>query len=549
MTLKGGIGTDSYGASSGNEVVRVIAPAGAAASWDNAITGAFKIRLPQRAYNTMWRMVVKIYDYYGSVSEYQIGNYSYSTGAYQSAAFFIGSGTAEERPVRIGNDGSYDCVWIGETNTVWSHPTIAVTEFVGGFRGGTTAAWGNNWDISYVTSFGSWTLVGTAARLATSPTVNGNAIWHAGNDGAGSTLDADLLDGQQGSYYAAASSLGSYLPLTGGTLSGPLSTPYFGINNTTNTNGYGISLYNGAVAGEPTYGMMFQGTGTFGTYGSVYSANDWATYFTMNNTPGRGWIFRNVGVGNVAAISNGGEMTLGSHLEIGNNFGIPNVEWSASSGSTGMVIFYLPGDTNNYGMVHMVFDIYEYDSPRVATVIIGGHNWSNSWYNIGCNVIGYTDKQVRLGFKDGRFVVVFGNSGSTWNYGTIRPGGGSEDGPDPLQGGYTTLGINWLGNYYDLSLKTRTDFNNGVTGFTFAPMNAPSANLFQGELGWPQYPRGQQKPLDNALVGPRTPIFFSRMYKGGSGSKAFSTYTLWIQSDKTKRVSINSFNLGFGWNY
>ena len=32
-------------------------------------------------------------------------------------------------------------------------------------------------------------------------TLNGYKIWHAGNDGAGSGLDADLLDGQQGSYY------------------------------------------------------------------------------------------------------------------------------------------------------------------------------------------------------------------------------------------------------------------------------------------------------------------------------------------------------------
>lgn len=39
-------------------------------------------------------------------------------------------------------------------------------------------------------------------------------------DGAGSGIDADLLDGQQGSYYAAASSLSNYLPLTGGTLTG-----------------------------------------------------------------------------------------------------------------------------------------------------------------------------------------------------------------------------------------------------------------------------------------------------------------------------------------
>jgi hypothetical protein len=45
-------------------------------------------------------------------------------------------------------------------------------------------------------------------------------LWHNGNDGAGSGLDADLLDGQQGSYYASAASLGNYLPLAGGTMTG-----------------------------------------------------------------------------------------------------------------------------------------------------------------------------------------------------------------------------------------------------------------------------------------------------------------------------------------
>lgn len=36
-------------------------------------------------------------------------------------------------------------------------------------------------------------------------TWDSNKIWHAGNDGTGSTLDADLLDGQHGSYYGIAS--------------------------------------------------------------------------------------------------------------------------------------------------------------------------------------------------------------------------------------------------------------------------------------------------------------------------------------------------------
>jgi plastocyanin len=39
--------------------------------------------------------------------------------------------------------------------------------------------------------------------------MNGNKVWHAGNDGAGSGLDADLLDGQQGSYYASNSYVAS----------------------------------------------------------------------------------------------------------------------------------------------------------------------------------------------------------------------------------------------------------------------------------------------------------------------------------------------------
>ena len=59
-------------------------------------------------------------------------------------------------------------------------------------------------------------------RFGFTPTVGSSAIWHAGNDGSGSGLDADLLDGQQGSYYAPISSLGSYLPLSGGVMTGSI---------------------------------------------------------------------------------------------------------------------------------------------------------------------------------------------------------------------------------------------------------------------------------------------------------------------------------------
>jgi hypothetical protein len=58
---------------------------------------------------------------------------------------------------------------------------------------------------------------------------DGHNIWHAGNGGAGTGLDADKLDGQQGSYYLDYNNLNNtpsiptnYLPLSGGTLTGTL---------------------------------------------------------------------------------------------------------------------------------------------------------------------------------------------------------------------------------------------------------------------------------------------------------------------------------------
>ena len=54
---------------------------------------------------------------------------------------------------------------------------------------------------------GNLQLDGTLTVSGATGTINGQAIWNAGNDGAGSGLDADLLDGQQGSYYLSASNL------------------------------------------------------------------------------------------------------------------------------------------------------------------------------------------------------------------------------------------------------------------------------------------------------------------------------------------------------
>ena len=66
-------------------------------------------------------------------------------------------------------------------------------------------------------------------------------VWTSTTDGSGSGLDADLLDGQQGSYYATAASLGNYLPLSGGTMGGTLSM-----------SGQTLSMGNGSITNANT---------------------------------------------------------------------------------------------------------------------------------------------------------------------------------------------------------------------------------------------------------------------------------------------------------
>lgn len=53
---------------------------------------------------------------------------------------------------------------------------------------------------------------------------NNSGIWHPANDGAGSGLDADLLDGQQGSYYSNITARLGYTPVQQGTGNGQLAS-------------------------------------------------------------------------------------------------------------------------------------------------------------------------------------------------------------------------------------------------------------------------------------------------------------------------------------
>ncbi|MDX3929090.1 MAG: hypothetical protein QHC90_25230 [Shinella sp.] len=81
---------------------------------------------------------------------------------------------------------------------------------------------------------------------------NGQTVWTAGNDGAGSGLDADVLDGQQGSYYRDLANSTGTLP------NARISGAYDGITTlgmsgllTINTAGEAIRLNSTSETGDP----------------------------------------------------------------------------------------------------------------------------------------------------------------------------------------------------------------------------------------------------------------------------------------------------------
>ncbi len=109
--------------------------------------------------------------------------------------------------------GGYGNTASGRISTIpggWENEASGRFSFAAGRRAKAlhqgTFVWADSIDADFASSAANQFLVraGGGVKLETSgagATIDGNAIWHAGNDGAASGLDADLLDGQQGSFF------------------------------------------------------------------------------------------------------------------------------------------------------------------------------------------------------------------------------------------------------------------------------------------------------------------------------------------------------------
>jgi len=125
-------------------------------------------------------------------------------------------------------------------------------------------------------------MTGTGAgQIRTQWIANGTAqgwrtVWDSGNDGSGSGLDADLLDGQHGSHYLAAANLTGTVPVAVMNKVLPTSGNYVWSNSTTAgnyTTGLQLAFVRGAE-GWPNYGSVLH----VGARGGTDAGGDFQIY-------------------------------------------------------------------------------------------------------------------------------------------------------------------------------------------------------------------------------------------------------------------------------
>ena len=225
--------------------LRIANPGGASFATTTATsTGYLKITLPVSWTSTMMRMTIRCHEYNpGESFDIHCGGFNYATTSTwnRTFAYIVGGNTTDRNfTVRFGHDGSKCAIYIGESNSTWTYFQFGVTEFLAGYSNYTADSWHSGWSCSITTSLG--TISGnTFTTTQLNKYIDGNVSWHAGNDGSGSGLDADTLDGLNSTSFLRSDQSDN---LTSGNLT--LDSGNIAVNNGTNKQIY-LNAGDGAI--------------------------------------------------------------------------------------------------------------------------------------------------------------------------------------------------------------------------------------------------------------------------------------------------------------
>jgi hypothetical protein len=231
-----------------------------------------------------------------------------------------------------------------------------------------------------------------------------NQQWGSGNDGAGSGLDADLLDGNHASAFMLAGAAPNahthaYLPLAGGTLTGGLSGTTADFSGKVDfqgtaaieggTAGSGYGLFKGYSANYNHF-MASRGIVTGSTASPTFNGGHQMTFVEYVANAADGFRFKSSNTGTyaeIAYINRVGISTIGTVTATGGNSTNWNTAYGWGNHASGG---YLTAETvSSTNAVTITGTKYFKPAGTVASPLVGGGNASLQAYSVGGNYAAY----------------------------------------------------------------------------------------------------------------------------------------------------------------
>ena len=346
-------------------------------------------------------------------------------------------------------------------------------------------------------------------------------FWTDANDGSGSGLDADLLDGQHGSYYAAASALSSKVHTSGNTGLGATwkTTFYSGSGGATfgaNHYSMGVDVANGSWSG-PNYSDLIIGYHTGIRIGAAYGGTKF-----YNNSPTTDTNNDGEGEGTEALLMTVGGVNGGSGVKIQNALIIAGagtqqtidttthsleIKNSGATGSGGLV---LQGSSGTHGL-----QLY----------------WDSDGAYYGFLDAAWANWDIQKA-RNGAFKVDEGSGlQRVWNAGNDGAGSGLDaDLLDGQQGTYyanesARKSVPSSGNYQITNSTAPATLGAGYLRHDFLNSAGPPGSSYRSVLSLSSYTGGSQwtQLSFNYNQGINTPIYFRQNQYNGS------TWSSWHQ--------------------